>query len=190
MTSPVQLIGTGSSMRQDPVGANRQRHWIAIIGLVTVVAIIAVGWNWWFSTHMTEAGNLPDSPGLERTVDGLQVLNAYLVADATPGAFTVVCDLVTSSGGPDRLTGVSVDGAAAAGPLAAAHGEEAGLPVTSERLLRVGPEAGATRITVVGVPHPAAPGSLTTATFTFARRGPISFQLPVWTAVSGPAGPD
>jgi hypothetical protein len=190
MTSPVQTIGTGSSMRQDRTGANRLRQRVVIIGFLIAVAIIAVGWNWWGSTRITQAGSLPDSPGVERTADGLHVLDAYLVADPTPGSFAVVCDLVTSSDGPDRLTGVSVGGAAAAGPLAVAHGDAAGLPVTSEHPLRVGPEAGATHITVVGVPHPPAPGSLMIATFSFVRRGPISVQVPVWTSVSGPAGPD
>lgn len=155
-----------------------------------MVAIVAAGGSWWYSTRITPAGDLPDSPGVERTIGGLHVLNAYLVADATRGSFTVVCDLVTASGGPDRLTGVSVGDGAAAQPLGTARGEAAGLPVGSQRLLLIGPEVGAIHITVTGITRPAAPGSLTTATFTFAQRGPVSIRLPIWTSVSGPAGPD
>jgi hypothetical protein len=89
MTPLVRSVGTGTSTGQGPAEAKRSRLWAAIIGLLVVVVLVAVGWNSLHSTHRTPAGDLPQSRGVHRT--------AFLVADATPGWFTG-----ESRGGPLR----------------------------------------------------------------------------------------
>jgi hypothetical protein len=160
-------------------------------GLLLFVAIGAGIFNWWSSTGQSVASDVPDSPGVDRQVDGLHVLNAYLVPGSARGAFTVVADLVTSSGGSDRLLTVTAGGGAAKQLGATAPGSRAttGVPVGSRHLLQFGPETGAQRLTLTGLTQPRNPGTFVRTTFTFARRGPVSVLLPVWASVSGPAGP-
>jgi hypothetical protein len=160
-------------------------------GLLLVLAIGAGIFNWWSSTGQSVAGDVPDSPGVDRQVDGMHVLNAYLVPSSSPSAFTVVTDLVTSSGGSDRLLAVSAGGGTAKklGATAPASGPTKGVPVGSAHLVKFGPETGAQPLTVTGVTRPGNPGTFVRTTFTFARRGPVSLLLPVWASVSGPAGP-
>jgi hypothetical protein len=161
-------------------------------GLLLLALAIGAGiFNWWSSTGQSVAGDVPDSPGVDRQVDGMHVLNAYLVPRSSRGAFTVVADLVTSSGGSDRLLAVSAGGGAAKQLGATAPGSQptTGVPVGSSHLLRFGPESGAQPLTLTGVTRPGNPGTFVRTTFTFARRGPVSVLLPVWASVSGPAGP-
>jgi hypothetical protein len=155
---------------------------------------LAVGsgvFNWWTTTGQSVAADVPDSPGVDRQVDGLLALNAYLVRGASPGALTVVADFVISSGGSDRLLADSAGGGAAKKLGATARGGRSttGVPVGSSHLLKFGPETGAQPLTVTGVTRPGNPGTFERTTFTFARRGPVSLALPVWASVSGPAGP-
>jgi hypothetical protein len=128
---------------------------------------------------------------VDRQVDGLHVLNAYLVPGAGRGAYAVVADLVTTSGGADGLLTVAAGGGAATtlDPTVSGSATTAGAPVGSGQLLQIGPETGAQPLTVTGVIPPTDPGTLVKTTFSFARRGPVSMLLPVWTSVSGPAGP-
>jgi hypothetical protein len=127
---------------------------------------------------------------VDRQVDGLHVLNAYLVPGASRGTYTLMADLVTSSGGGDRLLAVSADGAATRlDPTAPGSATTAGLPVGSRHLLQIGPETGAQPLTISGMTGTGEPGTFVRTTFSFARRGPVSVLLPVWASVSGPAGP-
>jgi hypothetical protein len=160
-------------------------------GLLLFLAVGAGIFNWWSSTGQSVASDVTDSPGVDRQVDGLHVLNAYLVPRSTRGAFTLVADLVTSSGGSDRLLAVSAGGGAAKQLGATAPGSRptSGVPVGSRHLLQFGPETGAQPLTVTGVTRPDNPGTFVRTTFTFARRGPVSLLLPVWASASGPAGP-
>jgi hypothetical protein len=159
--------------------------------LLLCLAVGAGVFNWWNTTGQSVAGVVPDSPGVDRQVDGLHVLNAYLVPGASLGALTVVADFVTSSGGRDRLLAVSAGGGAAKKLGARAPGGRStmGVTVGSSHLLQFGPETGAQPLTVTGVTRPGNPGTFVRTTFTFARRGPVSLQLPVWASVSGPVGP-
>jgi hypothetical protein len=88
MTPLVRSVGTGTSTGQGPAEAKRSRLLAAIIGLVVAVALVALGWNSLHSTQRTPAGDLPHSPGVHRTADGLRAVAAYLAEDATPGSFT------------------------------------------------------------------------------------------------------
>jgi len=82
--------------------------------LLLLLAVGAGLFNWSSSTGQSVAGDVPDSPGVDRQVHGLHVLNAYLLPSASrAAALTVVADLVTSSGGGDRLLTVSAGGGAA-----------------------------------------------------------------------------
>jgi hypothetical protein len=187
----VQSIGRGSASRQHPSSANYGRKTVVVAALLLSVAVLAGIFHWWSSTGQSVAGDVPDSPGVDRQVDGLHVLNAYLVPRASGGAYAVVADLVTTSGGVDRLLTVS----AGAGPTTTldppvpGSPTTAGAPVGAGHLLQIGLETGAQRLTVTGVTPPADPGTLVKTTFSFARRGPVSILLPVWASVSGPAGP-
>jgi hypothetical protein len=159
-----------------------------------LLLLLAVGtglFNWVSTTGQSVAGDVPDSPGVDRQVHGLHVLNAYLLPGASRSALTVVADLVTSSGGSDRLLTVSAGGGAAKRLGAPVPGSRssAGVPVGSGHLVRFGPESGAETLTVTGVTRPGNPGTFVRTTFSFARRGPVSVLLPVWASVSGPAGP-
>jgi hypothetical protein len=160
--------------------------------LLLFLVVGAGVFNWWSSTGQSVAADVPDSPGVDRQVDGLHVLNAYLVPGASRGAFTVVADLVTSSGRGDRLLAVSAGGGAAKklGVTSPRTPSTAGVPVGSSHLLKFGPEPGAQPLTVTGVTRTGNPGTFVRTTFSFARRGPVSLLLPVWASVSGPAGPD
>jgi hypothetical protein len=191
MTRYVQSVGTRTSTRQDPADTRHSRNTVAGVVLL-MAAVIAAAFTWWLDTSQSVAGNVADSPGVDRKVDGLNILDAYLVPGATSDGFTVVGALVISSGGADRLVDVSVGEHSAVGLSRAMRrtAKAAGLPVGSDLLVKIGPEPGASHITVTGDTRPAAAGSFVTATFNFARRGPISLHLPVWASVSGPAGPD
>jgi hypothetical protein len=193
MTPVVRSVEASPSRGQGLVGAKGFHRGALLAVLLVGAAIVFAGYNWRSTTGQTIGGDLPDSPGVDRQVDGLHVLDAYLVPRPAPGSFSLVCDLVTRSGGPDRLVAVSLgDGAAAGlGPVAGGNATAAtGLSVPSDHLLQIGPEANATPVTVTGVSKPPGPGSLATATFSFARRGPVSMRLPIWASVSGPAGRD
>jgi hypothetical protein len=160
--------------------------------LLLLLAVGAGLFNWSSSTGQSVAGDVPDSPGVDRQVHGLHVLNAYLLPSASrAAALTVVADLVTSSGGGDRLLTVTAGGGAAKNLGAPVPGTRstAGVPVGSGHLVRFGPETGAQPLTVTGVTRPGDPGTFVRTTFSFARRGPVSVLLPVWASVSGPAGP-
>jgi hypothetical protein len=192
MTHYVHSAGTGTSTGQDPADARRSRNTVAGVVLL-MAAVVAAAFTWWLDTGQSVAGDVADSPGVDRKVDGLNILDAYLVPGAVAGGFTVVGALVISSGGADRLVDVPVGERSAVGLSPAMPRTEtaAGLPVGSDHLVKIGPEPGASHITVTGPARPAAAGSFVTATFSFARRGgPISLHLPVWASVSGPAGPD
>jgi hypothetical protein len=187
----VQSIGRESASGQRPSSTNHGRKTVVVVGLLLGLAIGAGIFNWWSSTGQSVAGDVPDSPGVDRQVDGLHVLNAYLVPAASRGAYAVVADLVTSSGGADRLLNVSAGGGANTrlDPAVPGSAATAGAPVGSGHLLQIGPETGAQPLTVTGVTPPADPGTFVRTTFSFARRGPVSMLLPVWASVSGPAGP-
>jgi hypothetical protein len=160
-------------------------------GLLLSLAVGAGILNWWSSTGQSVAGVVPDSAGVDRQVDGLHVLNAYLVPGGRRGALAVVADFVTTSGGADRLLGVSAGGGAATrlGSTVPGSRSTAGMSVGPGHLLQVGPEAGAQPLTVTGVTRPGDPGTFVRTTFSFARRDPVSVLLPVWASVSGPVGP-
>ena len=186
----VRSVGPGSGTQSNPVGTDRSHKAVVALGLLLALAIAAGVFNWHSSTGQSVAGDVPDSPGVDRQVDGLHVLNAYLVPGAGRGSFAVVADLVTSSGGGDRLLAVSTGGAAArVDPKAAGSPTTAGLRVGSDHLVKIGPESGAQSVTVTGVTQPRDPGTFVKATFTFARRGPVSVHVPIWPSPSGPAGP-
>jgi hypothetical protein len=187
----VQSVGAGSTTGQNPSGTSRSRKRVIVAGLLLSLIIAAGLVNWWSSTGQSVAGDAPGSPGVDRQVDGLHVLNAYLVPGASRGAYAVVADFVTTSGGADRLLTVSVGGGAntTLDPTAPGSATTAGAPVGSGLLLKIGPETGAQPLTVTGVTPPADPGTSVKTTFSFARRGPVSILLPVWAWVSGPTGP-
>ena len=191
MTRSVHPVGTGTATGQDPADTRHSRNTVAGVVLL-MVAVIATAFTWWLDTGQSVAGDVADSPGVDRKVDGLNILDAYLVPRAPSGGFTVVAGLVISLGGADRLVDVSVGEHSAVGLPPGKHrtATSAGLPVGSDQLVKIGPEPGASQISVTGVTQPEAAGSFVTATFSFARRGPISLHLPVWESVSGPSGPD
>jgi hypothetical protein len=187
---PVQTIVRGSAGRRHPSVTNHGGKIVLVTGLLLSLAIGAGIFNWWTSTGQSVAGDVPDSPGVDRQVDGLHVLNAYLVPGSR-GAYAVFADVVTTSGGADRLLTVSVGGGANTrlDPAVPGSATTAGAPVGSRHLLQIGSETGAQPLTVTGVTPPADPGTFVKTTFNFARRGPVSILLPVWASVSGPAGP-
>jgi hypothetical protein len=187
----VQSVGRGSATRQHRSSTNHGRKTVVVASLILSLAIGAGIFNWWSSTGQSIAGDVPDSPGADRQVDGLHVLNAYLVPGGSRGAYAVFADLVTTSGGADRLLTVSAGGGATTrlDPAVSGSATTAGAPVGSGHLLQIGPETGAQPLNVTGVTPPADPGTLVKTTFSFDRRGPVSILLPVWASVSGPAGP-
>jgi hypothetical protein len=186
----VHSVGPGTDIQPDTAGPDRSRWAVVSAGLLLALAVAAGVVNWRSSADPSVAGDVPDSPGVDRQVDGLHVLNAYLVPGARRGAFAVVADFVTSSGGSDRLLAVSTGRAETrVDPKAPGNSTPAGLPVGSDHLVEVGPETGAQSVTVTGVTQPRDPGTLVRATFSFARRGPVSVLVPIWASLSGPAGP-
>jgi hypothetical protein len=187
----VQSVGRGNAGRQHPSGTNHGRKSVVIAILLLGLALGGGLINWWSSTGQSPAGDVPDSPGVDRRVDGLHVLNAYLVPGSSRGAYAVVADLVTSSGGGDRLLTVSAGGSAATrlAPTVRGSAPTPGVPVRPSHLLHIGPETGALPLDVTGVTPPADPGTFIRTTFSFARRGPVSLLLPVWASLPGPAGP-
>jgi hypothetical protein len=187
----VKSVRRGSASGQHSSGTNHYRQTVVVAGLLLSLAIGAGLFNWWSSTGQSVAGDVPDSFGVDRQVDGLHVLNAYVVPGTRPGAFAVVADLVTASGGGDRLLAVSAGGGGATrlDPTVPRGATTAGVAVGSGHLLQIGPGGGAQPLTVTGVTPPADPGTFIRTTFSFARRGPVSLLLPVWASVSGPAGP-
>ena len=187
----VPSIGWGNANRQRPSSTNHGRMTVLVAGLLLSLAIGGGLFNWWSSTGQSVAGDVPDSPGVDRQVDGLHLLNAYLVSGASRGAYAVVADLVTTSEGGDRLLTVSAGGGTATtlDPTVPGRATTAGVPVGSGHLLQIGPGRGAQPLTVTGVTPAADPGTFVRTTFSFARRGPVSLLLPVWGSVSGPARP-
>jgi hypothetical protein len=187
----VRSIGRGSANRQHSSGMNNGGKTVVLVGLLLLLVVGAGVFNWWSSTGQSVAGDVPDSPGVDSKVDGLDVLNAYLVPGPSRGAYTVVADFVTTSGQADRLLTVSAGGGAATtlDPSSQASATTAGAPVGSGHLTQIGPESGAQLLTVTGVNPLAQPGAFVKTTFSFARRGPVSMLLPVLASVSGPASP-
>jgi hypothetical protein len=175
--------------RRDHVEASdRSRRQVLAVGLLMAVVIALAGLGWWESGQ--SGSEVSDTPGVDRQVAGLDVLDAYFVRGASPQELTLVCALTSTSRGGDRLMGVSAGGGATAGlaaetPKATAG---AGLPVTSQ-LLQIGPEPNATPVSVTGVTRSASAGSYLTTTFEFARRGAVSMSIPVWNSVLGASGP-
>jgi hypothetical protein len=158
------------------------------VALLVAVVIALAGLGWWESGQ--SGSEVPDTPGVDRQVAGLDVLDAYFVRGASPQELTLVCALTTTSGGSDRLMGVSAGGGATAGLAAETPKTRtgAGLAVTSQ-LLQIGPEPDATLVSVTGVTRSASAGSYITTTFEFAHRGAVSMSLPVWNSVLGAGGP-
>jgi hypothetical protein len=174
---------------QDAATRDPSKTVLAAVLLLSLA--IGAGIVTWWNSAQSVAGDVPVSPGVDRQVDGLHVLDAYLVPRTSGGAYAVVADLVTSSGGGDRLLTVSADGGATTrlDPTVAGSGATEGVPVGSDHLLQFGPETGARPLAVTGVTGPGGPGTFVRTTFSFSRRGPVSMLLPIWASVSGPAGP-
>jgi hypothetical protein len=188
MTTPSSQLTKGRA----PTGhhledADRTRLRVVIVGFLVAACIALVGLGWWQSGQ--SGSEVADTPGVDRHVAGLDILDAYFVRGASPHELTLVCALTTSQGG-DRLMGVSAGGGATA-RLAAATPRaktEVGLPVTSSRLLQIGPEQNATALIVTGVTGSVSAGSYLTTTFDFAHRGSVSMSLPIWDSVLGASG--
>lgn len=139
--SHVQSVGLGSRSGPDPSDTNPSDKTVVVAGLLLILAVGGGLFNWWSSTGQSVAGDVPDSPGVDRQVDGLHVLNAYLVPGANRGTSTVVAGLVTSSGGGDRLLAVSAGGAATRlEPTVPGSAATAGLPVGSSHCCKSGPK--------------------------------------------------
>jgi hypothetical protein len=175
--------------RHHPEDTDRSRLRVVAVGLLVAMVIALVALGWWKSGQF--GSEVSDTPGVDRHVAGLDVLDAYFVRGASPQELTLVGALTITSRGGDRLMGVSAGGGATAALAAttpgAATGE--GLPVTSSRLLQIGPEPDATMVSVTGVTRSAGAGSYITTTFEFSRRGSVSMSLPVWDSVLGASGP-
>jgi hypothetical protein len=164
--------------------ADRSRLRVVAVALLVATFIAITGLTWWKAGQF--GSDVPDTPGVDRHVAGLDVLDAYFVRGASPQELTLVCALTTSRGG-DRLMGVSAGGGATAGLAATTPSTTTGvgLPVTSSGLLQIGPEPNATVVRVTGVTRSAAAGGYITTTFDFASRGSVSISLPVWDSVLG-----
>ena len=185
MTQPSSQFAEARTLED----ADRTRLRVVTVGFLVATCIVLVGLGWWKSGQ--SGSEVPDTPGVDRHVAGLDVLDAYLVRGASPQHLTLVCALITTSRGGDRLVRVSAGGGATA-RLAAATPRTTtgrGLAVTSSRLLQIGPEPNATVVILTGVTRSARAGSYITTTFDFARRGSVSMSLPVWGSVLGASGP-
>jgi hypothetical protein len=199
MTSqPIGSMGTGTSTGQSLSGGRRSRGVAALAGLVLVLAILAVGLNWWSLGRQSAADDVPTAVGVSRQLSGLHLIDAYLVPAGQSGTYTVVASLTTTSGGPDRLLNVSAGSGPPVAPTPASSTATPGLAVGPSGLTKVGPEAGAHAVTVTvpggpaappsaGTLRPGTPGTFVRATFDFANRGPFTVQVPVWASLSGSA---
>jgi hypothetical protein len=199
MTSQqIGSMGTGTSTGQSLSGGRRSRRVAALAGLLLVLAILAVGLNWWSLGRQSAADDVPTAVGVSRQLSGLHVIDAYLVPAGQAGTYTVVASFTTTSGGPDRLVSVSAGSGAPVAPQAASSTAAQGLPVGPSGLTKVGPEPGAHAVTITmpggstappsaGTLRPGTPGTFVRATFDFATRGPFTFRVPVWASLSGSA---
>jgi hypothetical protein len=199
MTSQqIGSMGTGTSTGQSLSGGRRSRRVAALAGLLLVLAILAVGLNWWSLGRQSAADDVPTAVGVSRQLSGLHVIDAYLVPAGQSGTFTLVASFVTTSGGPDRLLNVSAGSGPPAEPTTTSSTAARGLAISASGLTKIGPEPGAHPVTVTlpqkatspppaGTLRPGTPGTLVSARFDFADRGPLTVQVPVWTSLSGPA---
>jgi hypothetical protein len=197
-THQIGSTGIGTTTGQSPSDDRRSRRLTAGAGLLLSLAIVGLGSNWWSSGRQSAAGDVPDAPGVSRQISGLHVIDAYLVPAGQSGTFTLVASFVTTSGGPDRLLNVSAGSGPPAEPTTTSSTAARGLAISASGLTKIGPEPGAHPVTVTlpqkattpppaGTLRPGTPGTLVSARFDFADRGPLTVQVPVWTSLSGPA---
>jgi hypothetical protein len=129
-------------VQQDPAHPRRSRRWVATVGALLALTVVAYAYSLWHSRGV--ADNSPDSPGVEGQV-GVPFESHR--PGPTPDAFSVRCELVTKSGGRGRASDVAAYDPVTAGlsaiPCAPAP-RASGLPVTSDRVLLFESEPGAT----------------------------------------------